>query len=96
MRLALVLTPLDDANLRLASQVGSWALWKRPQSFSFVGGGPVDKEQPVWLVPQVGVEDIVYYNMEEMPSTVETLVGVREQVRWGGVRQCPQRSPNCV
>ena len=54
MRLGMVCTPLDEANLRLAKQIS--------------------------------VEDIVYYNMNQMPNTVETLVAVKAQVEAHGLR----------
>eukprot|EP00041_Stephanoeca_diplocostata_P005017 m.54672 g.54672 ORF g.54672 m.54672 type:complete len:74 (-) comp15520_c0_seq9:3192-3413(-) len=47
-RIALVLTPLDDKNLRLAAQIGA--------------------------------TDVVYYNMNEMPTTAEALTDVRKVI----------------
>src|ERR1041385_4194466 len=48
MRIALVLTPLNDSNLRLATQIG--------------------------------VTDVVYYDMKAMPSTAAELIRVRDWV----------------
>jgi mannonate dehydratase len=54
MRIALVLTPHNEANLRLAAQVG--------------------------------VDDIVYYDMNGMPESVEAMLAVRHQVESHGLR----------
>jgi len=54
MRIALVLTPFSDENLRLAAQLG--------------------------------VDDIVHYDMNGMPSSVEALLAVRQRVEAHGMR----------
>jgi len=46
---------------------------------------PLDDEN-LRLAKQISVEDIVYYNMSEMPNTVETLTAVKQQVESFGLR----------
>eukprot|EP00055_Hartaetosiga_balthica_P017721 m.121983 g.121983 ORF g.121983 m.121983 type:complete len:375 (+) comp9385_c2_seq7:66-1190(+) len=61
-RIASVLTPLDDKNLRLAAQIG--------------------------------ITDVVYYDMDTMPSTVNELVAIRERCASFGLRlSCVEGGP---
>lgn len=70
-RIASVLTPFDDANLKTATQIGVTGiehLYDLSYSLTFS-----------WA-------DVVYYDMSTMPSTVEELVAIRKRCESFGLR----------